>query len=357
MRDPEVFARILESKYKYKLKGTGSISFHLGCDFFQEEDGTLCMAPRKYIEKMIDGYTHMFKEKPKMKYSSPLEKGDHPEMDTTEFLDEVGIQMYQSLVGSLQWAVSIGRIDITTAVMTLSGFRAIPRAGHLERAKRVVSYLAKMKHAKLRFCTGTPDYSDISGDRHEWERSVYGNASELVPHDAPKALGKAVVLTHYVDANLYHDMLTGRSVTGILHFINQTPLDWYSKKQATAETATYGAEFVAARTCVEQIIDLRTTLRYLGVPITGSSQMFGDNESVVNSSMRIHTKLHTRHNALSFHRVRESIAAGICRFHHLSGKHNPADVLSKHWSYNCVWKLLRPLMFWSGDTKEIPPEA
>ena len=74
-------------------------------------------------------------------------------------------------------------------------------------------------------------------------------------------------LTHYVDANLMRDIMTGRSVTGILHMINKTPLDWYPKKKATVETATYGSEFVASRICVEQIIDLRNTLRYLGVPI------------------------------------------------------------------------------------------
>ena len=358
MRDPEAFVNVLVKKYNYKLKGTGSISFHLGCDFFRDKDNTLCMAPRKYIEKMIDGYINMFKEKPKMKYSSPLEKNDHPEVDTSELLDEKGIQQYQSLVGSLQWAVSIGRIDITTAVMTLSSFRAVPRIGHLERAKRVVAYLAKMKNAIIRFRTGIPDYSDLPNKQYEWEYSVYGDVKEALPHDAPKALGRPVVLTHYVDANLFHDMLTGRSVTGILHFINQTPIDWYSKKQATVETATYGSEFVAARTCVEQLIDIRTTLRYLGVPIMGPSHMFGDNESVVNSSENMYAKLHKRHNALSFHRVRESIAARICRFHHLSGKFNPADITSKHWSYNCVWKeLLRPLLFWFGDTADIPLDA
>ena len=113
------------------------------------------MAPRKYVEKMIDGYINMFGEKPKTKAkcSSPLEKGDHPELDVTDFLDETGIQKYQSIVGSLQWAVSIGRMDVTTAVMTLSSFRAVPRIGHLKRAKRVVCYLAKMKHAVIRFRT------------------------------------------------------------------------------------------------------------------------------------------------------------------------------------------------------------
>ena len=122
MKDPAEFTKLLTEKYKYKLKGTGDIAFHLGCDFFRDDDGVLCMAPRKYIGKMIDGYFNMFGEKPRTRYSSPLEKGDHPELDTSELLDKSGIQKYQSLVGSLQWAVSIGRLDITTAVMTLSGF-------------------------------------------------------------------------------------------------------------------------------------------------------------------------------------------------------------------------------------------
>jgi hypothetical protein len=311
------------------------------------------MAPRKYIDKMIDGYERMFGSKPKLNVLSPLEKGDHPEIDTSDLLEPKEIQMYQSLVGSMQWAVSLGRLDIATAVMTLSGFRAIPRVGHLERAKRVVGYLAKMKHAVIRFRVSEPDYTDLPEYEYDWEQTVYGDVKEDLPTDAPEALGNYVTLTHYLDANLYHDMLTGRSVTGILHFMNQTPMDWYSKKQGSVETATYGSEFMASRTCVEQVIDLRNTLRYLGVPIRPKSYMFGDNEAVVNSSTKFDAKLHKRHTALSFHRVREAIAAKIIRYHHLAGEFNPADILSKHWAYGNVWKLLQPLLFWQGDTASI----
>jgi hypothetical protein len=88
---------------------------------------------------------------------------------------------------------------------------------------------------------------------------------------------------------------------GVLHFVNQTPMDLFSKKQSTFETATYGSEFVAARTCVEQIMEIRHTLRYLGVPIRSKSYMFGDNQSVVNSSMHPHAKLHKCHTMLSFY--------------------------------------------------------
>ena len=46
---------------------------------------------------------------------------------------------------------------------------------------------------------------------------------------------------------------------------------------------------------MEQIIDLRLQLRYLGVPVKGSTMMFGDNESVVNSASIPHARLHKRH--------------------------------------------------------------
>ena len=156
--------------------------------------------------------------------------------------------------------------------------------------------------------------------------------------------------SHTMWMQIYHNLLTGRSVTGILHLINQTPIDWFSKKQATVETATYGAEFVAARTCVDQIIDLRNTLRYLGVPVNKYSYMFGDNESVVKSSTIPESKLHKRHNALSYHRVREAISQGYIIFKHLVGTSNPADILSKHWGYRDVWPLLRTILFFRGDT-------
>jgi hypothetical protein len=257
------------------------------------------------------------------------------------------------MIGALQWIVTIGRFDIATAVMTLSGFRIAPRKGHLERIKRIYGYLSKMRFAAIRIRTEEPDYSDIPDIEYDWTRSVYGDVSEILPHDAPEPLGKRITLSHYVDANLMHDMISGKSVTGILHLLNKTPTDWFCKKQSTVETATYGSEFAAARACVEQIIELRTTLRYLGLNICSKSYMFGDNKSVVDSSMRLDAKLHKRHCMLSFHRVREAIAAKILLYWFVPGQDNPADILSKHWGYAQVWILLKALLFWKGDTGEI----
>jgi len=156
-----------------------------------------------------------------------------------------------------------------------------------------------------------------------------------------------------VDANLYHDMLTSRSVTGILHYLNKMPIDWYSKKQATIETATYGSELVSAHLAVDQIVDLQQTLWYLGVPIHEKSYLFGDNKMVVNSSAKPHSKLHKQHNALSFHWVREAVASHYVSFTFIDGEYNPADILSKHWRYQQVWKILKPILFFGGNTVDL----
>jgi len=225
------------------------------------------MTPRKYIENMCATFEQLFGCPPKQVVTSPIEKNDHPELDTSELLDLDNITKYQSLIGALQWAVSIGRFDIMTSVMTLSSFQAAPCRGHMECVKCIYGYLAKMKSAAIQICTAEPDYSPLPAQDFEWMNTVYGELKEILPTDAPEPLGEFVTLTHYVDANLMHDMTTGKAVTGILHLLNQTPIDYYSKKQPTVETATYGSEFVAARTCVEQVIYLHCTLHYLGVLI------------------------------------------------------------------------------------------
>jgi hypothetical protein len=217
----------------------------------------------------------------------------------------------------------------------------------------MVGYLSNFRFAELRVLTDKPDFSDIEVAEYDWSKSVYGNMSEAVPKDAPEPLGKPVTMTHYQDANLYHDIITGRLVTATLHFLNKFLIDWYSKKQATVKTATYGSEYISARTCVNQIVDLRTTLQYLGVPIRDVSYMFGDNESVVNSSTHPPSKLHKRHKALSFHCVHEAIASGYVMLTHLPGKFNPADILSKHWGYQTIWPILKPILFFHGDTADL----
>ena len=348
-KDSQAFCNELKKKYNLKLKGVGPLEYHLGCTYKKDPDGTLAADPRRYVNKILESFERMFKEKPR-KSRPPLEGGDHPELDTSELCDEHQIKQFQTLIGQLQWLISLGRFDIAVHVMSLSRFRAQPRKGHLDRAKRIVGYLLFLPDGAIRFRTGEPDFSSLKDQEYDWTRTVYSGACEQIPHDIPKPLGKHVQTTHYVDANLHHDLATGKAVTAALHFLNQTPIDAYTKRQSTVETATYGSEFVAARTAADQIIDIRTTLRYLGVPIRDKSYMFGDNKSVVTSSTIPNSTISKRHHLASYHRVREAIAAKFISFHWKDGKSNPADILSKHWEFATVWPMLKPILFWRGET-------
>jgi hypothetical protein len=102
----------------------------------------------------------MFAEEvPKSEVHAPLEPNDHPELDKSCLctLEEKG--NYMSMIGDLQWEVSLGCIDIFAATLSLSGFCAAPHIGHLERAKRVYCYICNYKKTSIKFRTEKCDHS------------------------------------------------------------------------------------------------------------------------------------------------------------------------------------------------------
>ena len=110
-KNPKAIIEALESDpINFKLKGTGPLSFHLGCDYFRDEDGRRCYGPKKYITRMSEAYVRMFGSRPSTKHRSPLAKNDHPELDTSDLLDEDDIVQYQSLIGILQWTITLAAL-------------------------------------------------------------------------------------------------------------------------------------------------------------------------------------------------------------------------------------------------------
>ena len=118
-KDPQAFCNELKKKYNLKLKGVGPLEYHLGCTYKKDPDGTLAADPRRYVNKILESYERMFNEKPR-KSRPPLEGGDHPELDTSELCDEYQTKQFQTLIGQLQWLISLGRFDIAVHVMSLS---------------------------------------------------------------------------------------------------------------------------------------------------------------------------------------------------------------------------------------------
>ena len=176
--------------------------------------------------------------------------------------------------------------------------------------------------------------------------------------------GPKVRMTVYVDADHAHDLVTRRSITGILMMLNNTPIRWVSKRQKTVETSTYGLELVASRIATELILGVRFMLRSWGMALDGPTLMLGDNMSVVWNTSVPSSVLKKRHNVIAYHQVRETIVAKVMRFAYVKSEENISDILTKplsnerfhHLVKNCFfrvreiqkWKLFIWLRHWGN---------
>ena len=127
----------------------------------------------------------------------------------------------------------------------------------------------------------------------------------------PEALGKYVVIKAYVDANHAGNMSNRRSHSGIIIYVNNSPIIWYSKKQNTVEASSFGLEFFAIGIVTEMIESLRYKLRCFGIPVEGPAEVFCDNIPVIKNLSIPTSALKKRHNVICYHRVGGAQSAGV----------------------------------------------
>jgi hypothetical protein len=261
------------------------------------------------------------------KISGPISPGYRPELDISPELGPEKANYYQNLIGVLRWAVELGRIDIHVEVALLSSHLAMPRKGHLDQVFHIFAYLKKYKSSKCVFDASNPSFEERFKPV-EWEE-FYPDAKEDIPHNMPTPRGNEVTINCFVDADHAGNQVTRRSHTGILIFLNRAPVSWFSKKQNTVESSTFGSEFVAMKTAAEQIMALRYKLRMFGIPIEGPANVFCDNEAVVTNSSIPTSTIKKKHLSICYHLVRSYCAAGGMRVTKENGKTNLSDILTK----------------------------
>ena len=319
-----------------------------GTTIFQDANGkdrkVWTMSSDQYVKESVKNVKARLKESgfqynkqlssveysPKQPFSS---LSYQPELDTTTACNSEEHTYFQNLIGILRWIVELGRIDIHYEVAVLSKYLASPRTGHLVQCLHIFKYLDVHRDNKLAF---DPAYLDIPNPTERSRemlkdemKMLYPDATEELSPNAPEPRGLPVQLNAFVDADHAGDKITRRSHTGILIYANMAPITWYSKKQTSIETSTFGSEFVALKTAAEMIISLRYKLRMFGVPLEGPANVMCDNESVYNSVSRVDSRLKKKSNSICYHKVRECVAAGILVVHKESTDTNHADILTK----------------------------
>ena len=229
---------------------------------------------RTYIENVVVKFETMFASDLRQ-FQTPMDDQYHPETDDSPLLDRKMISQFRAFVGSANWVNTHGQFDICYAVQALSRFNMAPRNGHLQAMKRVFGYLKKYNKGWLIVDANFPNHLQYKTQDFDNWKEFYPDTEEDIPSPMPTPRGRPCQLTCYVDADHAHDVVTRRSVTGILLLINNMPIKWISKRQKTVETSTYGSELFAARMAIEAIIEYRYKLQMLGIPVKESAMMLG----------------------------------------------------------------------------------
>ena len=340
---------IHELKKDYILKGIGRPEHYLGGDVveldgaWQQEGVKTALSARTYIKNVVGKFETLFDGEFR-KHKTPMCDKCRPELDDSPLLDARQTSIYRGLVGSANWVCTLGRFDIQFALSSLARFNAAPREGHFLAMKRVFGCLKEFPNGQLMVDTSCPDHSRYQVTEADWQE-FYPGTKEEKPPDMPEPKGKAARMTCHVDADHATDVVTRRSVTGILLMVNNMVVKAISKRQKTVETSTYGSELVAARVATETIMEHRHKLRMLGVRLEGPALMLGDNMSVILNTTLPSSQLKKKHNAIAYHRTREAIAARVLRFAHTSSEENYADCLTKALPAPKFQPLVRPLLF------------
>ena len=224
----------------------------------------------------------------------------------------------------------------------------MPWQRHLEAAYNIFGYLDKHADSTLVFDDKEPRIDESVFEQVDWSDMPYDREEELPPN-MPEPLGNSITISAFVDADHAGNLLTRKSHTGIIIFVNNSPISWFSKRQTTVESSTFGSEFVAMRICVDMIESLRYKLRMFGIPIGGPTNVFCDNRGVVANASRPESTLNKKHNAICYHRVREAAAKGIVRIAKEDTVTNTADLLTKSLPTERRRELLLQIFIKSGS--------
>jgi hypothetical protein len=288
------------------------------------------MSSYTYIKSAIaniEAYLKKRNEKQlKTKTSCVMPSGWKPEMDVTDLLLDEDAAFYQSQIGVLRWAVELGRIDVATEVSMLAAYSAAPRQGHLAAILHVYAYLKS--HDRSRLVLDPGYLPEITVPEYDWT-DFYGDVVEPIPPDQPEPRGKPAQTTAFVDSNHAADLVSRRSRTGVLIYLQSAPIVWYTKKQGSIETSSFGSEFTAMKTGIELIVGLRYKLRMMGVPLDGPTRIRADNMSVVNNCSRPESQLKKKSNSIAYHFCREVIASKAVHVTYEPTETNLADMLTK----------------------------
>ncbi|GKA92867.1 uncharacterized mitochondrial protein-like protein [Tanacetum coccineum] len=193
-------------KDKFQMSSMGELTFFLGLQVQQKEDG-IFISQDKYVAEILKkfNYTDVKSASTPVDLEKPLVKdGD---------ADDVDVHLYRSMIGSLMY-LTASRPDIMFAVCACARFQVTPKTSHLLAVKRIFRYLKGKPTLGLWYSRDSP--------------------FELVA---------------YTDSDYAGATQDRKSTTGGCQFLGNRLISWQCKKKTMVATFTTEVEYVAAASC------------------------------------------------------------------------------------------------------------
>jgi hypothetical protein len=281
----------------FEMKDMGEASYVIGMEIFRNRSqGMLGLSQKGYIEKVLERFG-MSKCSPGV---VPVQKGDKFNLmqcskNDVERKDMESIP-YASVVGSLMYAQTCTRPDISFAVGMLGRYQSNPGREHWKAAKKVLRYLH-----------GTKDYM-----------LMYRRSNEL------EVIG-------YSDSDFAGCIDTRKSTFGYLFMLAQGTISWKSAKQTIVASSTMEAEFVACFEATVHALWLRNFISGLAVVDTISKplQIYCDNSAAVFFSKNDKYSKGAKHMELKYLVVKDEIQKQRVSIIHIRTELMIADPLTK----------------------------
>lgn len=272
----------------FKMSDLGLLHYYLGIEVKQSAEG-ISLSQGAYARKIL--------EKNGMATCNPCQVPMEARLKLSKFSTEppVDATAYRSVVGSLRYLVNT-RPDIAFAVGYVSRFLEDPRKDHLAAVKHILCYLAGSKTWGLWF------------ERRKKEEA--------------KLIG-------FSDSDFAGDVDARKSTTGVIFFLNSSPITWQSMKQKVVAQSSCEAEYIAAANAACQAVWLARVQAEVQGTTTKAPMLRVDNQSAI---ALIRNPVHhgqSKHIQFKYHFVRESKDEGLINVKFIRSEEQLSDILTK----------------------------
>jgi len=281
---------------QFKMKDEGPCVWFCGIRVVRDRPNRkIHLVQDAYIDKVLRQFG-MENCKPK---ANPMDPGSLDSMvNNTEKATEDDIKQYQSVIGSLMYAMIQTRPDLAFTVSVLSRFAANPSRAHIRAAYKTLQYLKGTKYLGITF-TGTK----------------HGRLDVKI----------------YSDSDFAGCKETRRSTGGYLVMMAGAPVSWKSKRQKCVTHSTMEAEYYALSEAAREAAFIRMLLKSLSYnkgDVT-PCKIFGDNIPSILLSKNPEFHERAKHIEVKYHYCREQYLEGNISITHIPTKENVSDLLTK----------------------------